>query len=77
MRRVTTRGPHIYAYIPMNKENQLLVADDPVELRNKQLKFQVFTKFTHHSRGIPRIYPNFNKEKAKVINIVTGWTWKH
>jgi hypothetical protein len=39
-RRVTTRGPLIHAYIPMNKENQLLITNDPVELRNKLLKFK-------------------------------------
>jgi hypothetical protein len=71
------RGPLIHAYIPMNKENQLLITNDPVELRNKLLKFKSSRKsptIEEESKEYTHILIN---KKAKVISIVTGWTWKH
>ena len=60
-----------------NKENWLLVTDEPVEFEKKPVEVQGFKRTTHHSRGVYGTYPNSTKEDWKMSMDVTGWTWKH
>ena len=65
--------PHSVA---MNRENRLLVTDEPVEFEELPFEVQDIRKITDRFRGIYRIYLNLMK-KTQRCQYVSGWTWKH
>ena len=50
----------------MNRENQLLVTDEPVEFEKQPAEVQDIRKITNHFRGNFRVYLKFTKESWKM-----------
>jgi hypothetical protein len=53
----------------MNRENQPLLTDEVMSLRNSRLKFKTLKNITDHSRGIYGIYLKLMKEKPNDHNM--------
>ena len=58
----------------MNRENQLLVTDEPVEFEKQPAEVQDIRKITNHFRGNFRVYLRFTKEswKMSTCNLLVG-----
>ena len=50
-------------------ENRQLVTDEPVELRNNQVKFKIAGKLLTILEAFYRLYPKLIKEKPKDVNM--------
>ena len=60
------QGPHA-----MNRENQPLVTDEPVEFEKYLVEVQDFRKITDHFRGIQRIHHKLTKKSRSMQHHVT------
>ena len=54
---------------PMNRENRLLVTDEPVELEKRPVEVGDSRKVTDHFRGICRMYLKLINEKPEDHNM--------